>query len=119
MYSADDRVASLNKLLGNHRLALLHDSENNLVYVEQQKETAAKFKGLTPEDMLIHNLIRDSGEATVPLPCMLCQRLCQRSMASRKRGGSLRPAATTLPHSHRVAPACLQALRASGLGTCV
>ncbi|PNW80376.1 hypothetical protein CHLRE_07g314950v5 [Chlamydomonas reinhardtii] len=60
-----ERVHAVNSLLAASRLQLLKTSNGKLVYKEVAVEEAAKFKGLSPEELLIYQCIKTAGNTGV------------------------------------------------------
>jgi DNA-directed RNA polymerase III subunit RPC6 len=60
-HSNADIVMGINALIQRGRLQLIRSSDDKIVYREVSEDVAAKFRGLSPEDMLIYQLIEASG----------------------------------------------------------
>eukprot|EP00297_Palpitomonas_bilix_P010180 CAMPEP_0113869576 /NCGR_PEP_ID=MMETSP0780_2-20120614/1612_1 /TAXON_ID=652834 /ORGANISM="Palpitomonas bilix" /LENGTH=287 /DNA_ID=CAMNT_0000854767 /DNA_START=108 /DNA_END=968 /DNA_ORIENTATION=+ /assembly_acc=CAM_ASM_000599 len=58
---AQDRVAAANSLLAQGRIKILKQGAK-LFYTYVQQEEAAKFRGLTVEDLLVYQVIEQGGE---------------------------------------------------------
>jgi len=55
------KAAAINSLLQQQRLQIFKSPDGSLVYKEIKVEDAAKFKGLGPQEMLVYQLIKQTG----------------------------------------------------------
>ncbi|EFJ44657.1 hypothetical protein VOLCADRAFT_118667 [Volvox carteri f. nagariensis] len=62
----EERVNAVNSLLAANRLQLLKNSSNKIVYKEVAAEEAAKFKGLSTEELLLYQCIKAAGNTGMP-----------------------------------------------------
>ena len=59
-----DRAVAINRLLSQRKLQIFKDGES-LVYKEVKQDEAVKFKGLSSEDLLVYQIIQQSGNTGI------------------------------------------------------
>ena len=59
-----DRAVAINRLLSQRKLQIFKDGEV-LVYKEVKQDEAVKFKGLSSEDLLVYQIIQQSGNTGI------------------------------------------------------
>jgi DNA-directed RNA polymerase III subunit RPC6 len=59
-----DRAVAINRLLSQRKLQIFKDGET-LVYKEVKQDEAVKFKGLSSEDLLVYQIIQQSGNTGI------------------------------------------------------
>ena len=60
--SVDERAQAINELLNQRKIAIFKRGDS-LVFERVREEQAAKFKGLSTEDMLVYQIIQHAGNA--------------------------------------------------------
>ena len=59
-----DRAVAINRLLSQRKLQIFKDGDA-LVYKEVKQDEAVKFKGLSSEDLLVYQIIQQSGNTGI------------------------------------------------------